>query len=172
MITARFWGLSVALGLLLGLPAISRGQARVGEAAAAETTEIRGDRKPAESEKLVSIWLYPEDHVGKRLALKGFIFEPEDFEYFPDLNGYLFSCEPVNLGRNNAFHAHIGSATFLSREKLNFFCSTADGQRIRQLFKQHQGEVAIPASVIVEIRNRDGCYFADLISFTPRREME
>ena len=162
----------VALGLLFGLQATSHGQVAGGQSATAETIEIRGDRKPSESEKLVSIWLFPEDHNGKRLTLKGFIFEPENFEYFPDLNGYLFSCEPVNLGRNNAFHAHVGDATFLSREKLNFFCSTADGQRIRQLFKQHQGEIAIPASVELVIRRRDGCYFADLITFTPHHESE
>ena len=139
------------------------------DSVADRTIEIRGDRRPSEAEKLNAIWLYPEDYVGKTIRLKGFLFEPENFEYFPDQNGYLFSCEPVVYGRNNAFHAHVGNATFLSREKLNFFCSTAEGQRIRQLFKQHLGEIALPIEVVLEIRKRNELYFADLISYTSNR---
>jgi hypothetical protein len=137
-----------------------------------QVVTIRGDREPEESEKLVQIWLYPEDHEGLTIKLQGFIFEPEYFEYFPDINGYLFSCEPVNLARNNAFHAHVGNATFLSREKLNFFCSTADGQRIRQLFKERPGEIAMPAEVVIEITRRDYLWLGVLKSYTPRKEVD
>ena len=151
-------------------PAAGQAQAPAGNAVPNEVLEIRGDRKPAEAEKLSAIWLYPEDYLGKRVKLQGFIFEAENFEYFPEQNGYLFSCEPVIYGRNNAFHVHVGNATFLSREKLNFFCSTAEGQRIRQLFKTHPDELAVPANVVLEIRQRDGIYFADLISFAPKHE--
>jgi hypothetical protein len=159
--------------LLSGLSLLaSGGWAQPPDATAAgKTLAIRGDRKLAEAEQLHAIWLYPEDYLGKTLTLEGFIFEPENFEFHASLNGYLFACEPVLYARNNAFHAHVGNPTFLSPEKLNFFCSTTEGRRIRELFKQHQGEVAMPARVVVEIRQRDGVYFADLISYTPRREL-
>jgi hypothetical protein len=143
-----------------------------GEEPADRTITIRGDGRPAEAAKISSIWLYPEDYEGITLKLYGFIYEPENFEYFPELNGYIFSCEPVVAGRNNAFHAHIGNANFLSREKLNFFCSTADGQRIRRMFKERPGEVALPAEVVIEVKRRDNVYLGVVKSFEPRNATE
>ena len=139
---------------------------------ASQTIEIRGDGRPSEAAKLSAIWLYPEDYEGKTIKLYGFLFEAENFEYFPELNGYLFCCEPVVFGRNNAFHAHVGNATFLSREKLNLFCSTADGQRIRRLFKEHQGEVAMPGEVVLEVKKRDNVYLGIVSSFQPKNLTE
>lgn len=138
----------------------------------ASVLEIRGDSGPSEAEKLVAVWLYPEDYEGKTIKLRGFMFEPENFEYFPDENGYLFSIEPVNLGRNDAYHSHVGNATFLSREKLNFFCSTSDGQRIRRLFKQHQGKLAIAADVELKVEKRNYLYLGVLTSFKPTTTAE
>ena len=158
--------LSTILILLLCAPPL------VGEDSVGRTIVIRGDGRPSEAAKLSSIWLYPEDYDGVTIKLYGFIFEPESFEYFPDLNGYLFACEPVVYGRSNAYHPHIGNATFLSREKLNFFCSTADGQRIRRLFKEHPGEVALPAEVVIEVKRQDNVYLGALKSFQPRNATE
>ena len=138
----------------------------------AKTIDIRGDKSALESNKISSVWLYPEDYEGKTIRLYGFLFEPENFEYFPDLNGYLFSFEPVLYARNNSYHVHVGNSTFMSREKLNFFCSTADGQRIRRLFKEHQGDVAMPAEVVIEVKQRDYVYLGILKSYKPRNVTE
>jgi hypothetical protein len=128
--------------------------------------EIYGDRL-ADAEKLNSIWLYPEDYEGKTIRLYRFCFEPENFEYFPELNGYLFSCEPVAYGRDSV-HPHVGKSELLSREKLNLFCSTAEGKRIRSMFKERQGEVALPAEVVITIEKRNDVYFGNLVSYKPR----
>jgi hypothetical protein len=128
--------------------------------------DIHGDRL-ADADKLSSIWLYPEDHEGKTIRLYHFCFEPENFEYFPEVNGYLFSCEPVAYGRDSV-HPHVGKSDFLSREKLNFFCPTAEGQRIRRLFKERQGEVALPAEVVIQIEKRNEIYLGVLVSYKPR----
>jgi len=55
----------------------------------------------------------------------------------------------------------------MSREKLNFFCSTAEGQRLRRLFKQHTDEWAVAADVVLEVKKRDGMYFGEIVSFSP-----
>jgi hypothetical protein len=62
----------------------------------------------------------------------------------------------------------VGNATFLSRKKLNFFCSTEEGERLRQSFKANPTEIATPANVVLKITQRNGYYFADLISYTPK----
>jgi hypothetical protein len=136
------------------------------------TIEIKGDGRPAEAARLSAIWLYPEDYEGKSIKLHGFLLEAENFEYFPEQNGYLFSCEPVIYGRNNAFHAHVGNATFLSQEKLNFLCSTADGQWIRRLFKQHPDEWAITVDITLKVEKREGKYFGTVTSFKPKNVTE
>jgi hypothetical protein len=158
------WTIFVAA--CVGMSLAARAQAPA-DRQSEKVLDIRGDRRPSEAEKLNAVWLYPEDYIGQTIRLRGFLFEPENLEYIPDQNGYLFSCEPLIYGRNDAYHAHVGNATFLSQEKLNFFCSTADGRRIRQLFKEHQGEIAMPAEVLLEVRQRNGLYFGDLVSFTP-----
>ncbi|MCU0878582.1 MAG: hypothetical protein MUF06_12425 [Pirellulaceae bacterium] len=139
---------------------------------AARVLEVWGDRLPVETGKLEAVWLYPEDYEGYTIKVRGYIYEPQNFEFFPDLNGYLLSFEPVILGRSGTYHAHVGKCDFLSREKLNFFCTTAEGRRIREIFKKNPGESAIPSEVVFEVRKRDGIYFADLISFTPRHTRE
>jgi hypothetical protein len=155
--------------LLLSLlcVSLSRGQEPAGRA-----IEIKGDGRPAEAEQLVAIWLYPEDYEGKMIKLHGFLFEPENFEYFPDENGYLFSFEPANLGRDKSVHPHVGNATFLSREKLNFFCSTSDGQRIRRLFKHHQANQVIAADVELKVEKRNYVYLGVVTSFKPTKLAE
>jgi hypothetical protein len=134
--------------------------------AAQSTIDVHGDQL-ADAEKMVSIWLYPEDYESKTIRLYHFCFEPENFEFFPDINGYLFSCEPAVYGRNS-IHPHIGRSQFLSREKLNLFCSTSEGQRIRQLFKERQGDVAMPAEVVLRIEKRDYIYYGVLVSYKPQ----
>jgi hypothetical protein len=144
----------------------------VGQEPSPGTIEIYGNRL-ADAEKLIAIWLYPEDYENKTIRLYGYLFEPQNFEYFSDLNGYLFQCEPVIYGRR-AFHPHVGNATFLSREKLNFFCTTAQGQYVRQLFKEHQGdqhhegEFGLPSEVVLKVEKRNNVYLAVLVSFKHR----
>ena len=130
-----------------------------------QVIEVNGNGNAKEATTLSTIWLNPEDYEGRTIRLRGFIFEPENFEYFPDHNGYLFTLEPVIYGRNNSKHAHIGYATFVSYEKLNFFCSTGDGQRIRRLFKHHANEHALAADVELEVRKINNIYFGVVTSF-------
>ncbi|MFM2095403.1 MAG: hypothetical protein RIS70_2527 [Planctomycetota bacterium] len=130
-----------------------------------QVIEVNGNGNAKEAAKLWEIWLNPEEYEGRIIRLRGFIYEPENFEYFPDQNGYLFTLEPLIYGRNNSKHAHVGYSTFLSHEKLNFFCTTADGQRIRRLFKNHSGEHAIAADVELEVRKTNGIYFGMVTSF-------
>lgn len=132
-----------------------------------QSLEIKGNGNAKDAAQLEKIWLYPEDHLGQRIRLRGFLFEPDHFEYFPDHNGYLFSLEPLIYGRNNSMHAHIGNSHFVSHEKLNFFCTTADGQRIRRLFKSHANEVAIAADVELEVRKVNEIFFGHVLSFKP-----
>lgn len=132
---------------------------------AKDMIEINGNWHPAEVAKLERIWLYPEDYEGKTIALKGFLFKAEDFEYFPEHEGYLFCCEPAVFGRNLNVHAYIGNATFVSREKLNFFCTKADGQLVRKLFKESARELPVSADFVLQIQKRNGIYFGVVSSF-------
>ena len=129
--------------------------------------EIRGDGRPAQAEKLFKVWLYPEDYVGTTIKLHGFLFEPQNFEYFPEQNGHLFCCEAVIHKRDSDYHTYVGNATFLSQDKLNFFCTTADGQRIRELFKTRPAYLALAADVVLEVQRRDHLYFGVVTSFKP-----
>lgn len=127
--------------------------------------EVNGNGNAKEAEKLWTIWLNPEEYEGRIVRLRGFVFEPENFEYFPDHNGYLFTLEPLTYGRNNSKHAHVGYATFVSQEKLNFICTTGDGQRIRRLFKYHAKEHALAADVEFEVRKTNNIYFGVVTTF-------
>ena len=137
-----------------------------------KTIEIRGDRVPVEAAQLTTIWLFPEDYVGTRIRLHGFLLEAENVEFFPELNGYLFSCEPTIYGRAKAIHPHVGNASFLSQEKLNFFCSRADGQRLRQLFKKNSTESAIMVDMVLEVKQKDGKYFGTVTLLQPQSVKE
>lgn len=87
---------------------------------AARVLEVWGDRLPVETGKLEMAWLYPEDYEGYTIKVRGYIYEPQNFEFFPDLNGYLLSFEPVILGRSGTYHAHVGKCDFLSRKSSTF----------------------------------------------------
>ena len=139
-----------------------------GQVPEAPKIDIRGDRL-ADAEKMTAIWLYPEDHVNQTMRLSKFLFEAENFELHPDTNGYLFSFEPVIYGRLMD-HPHIGNCNRVSPLKLNFWCSTAQGERIRKLFKNGGGQYAMPAEVNLKIEKRDNGYFAALLSFTSSLE--
>jgi len=151
---------STLLALILLASAVSA-QERAGE-----IIEINGNWHPSEVSKLEKIWLYPEDYEGKSVRLKGFLFKPEDFEYFPEHDGYLFCCEPAVFGRNLNVHAYIGNATFLSREKLNFFCTKADGQLVRKLFKERASDLPVSADFVLQVQKRNGAYFGVVTNFT------
>lgn len=133
---------------------------------AKDVIEINGNWHPAEVTKLERIWLYPEDYEGRTVALRGFLFRPEDFEYFPEHDGYLFCCEPAVFGRNLNVNAYIGNATFLSREKLNFLCNKSDGQLVRRLFKESSHDRPVSADIVLEVIKRNGIYFGKVTSFT------
>jgi hypothetical protein len=133
-----------------------------------DTIEINGNWHPAEVTKLERIWLYPEDYEGKTVILRGFLFKAENFEYFPEHDGYLFCCEPAVFGRNLSVHALIGNATFVSREKLNFLCTKADGQLVRKLFKESARDLPVSGDFVIEIKKRNDIYFGLVTSFTHR----
>jgi hypothetical protein len=154
----KYWPILVVT--ILSPPAIGA------QEPAKDAIEINGNWHPSEVSKLERIWLYPEDYEGKTVTLRSFLFRPADFEYFPEHDGYLFCCEPAVFGRNLNVNASIGNATFLSREKLNFFCTKADGQRVRKLFKESAGDLPVSADFVLEIQKRNGIYFGVVTTFS------
>jgi len=139
---------------------------------ASGSIEINGNAHPQEVEKLERIWLFPEDYEGKTVTLRAFLFKPENFEYFPEHDGYLFCFEPAIFGRHLNVNPYIGNPTFLSREKLNFLCTKADGQLVRQLFKESSRSLPVMADVTLGVKKRNGFYFGVVTAFTPRRARE
>ena len=139
---------------------------------AKETIEINGNAHPLEVAKLERIWLFPEDYEGKTVTLRAFLFKPENFEYFPEHDGYLFCFEPAIFGRHLNVNPYIGNPTFLSREKLNFLCTKADGQLVRRLFKESSRSLPVMADVTLEVKKRNGFYFGVVSAFTPRGARE
>jgi hypothetical protein len=133
---------------------------------AKDSIEINGNWHPSEVSRLERIWLYPEDYEGKIITLTAFLFKPENFEYFPEHDGYLFCCEPAIFGRHLNVNPYIGNATFLSREKLNFFCTKSDGQLVRQRFKESSRNLPVLADIVLEVKKRNGVYFGVVTSFT------
>ncbi len=156
----KYWAILLATILL---PQISGAQD-----AAKDAIEINGNWHPAEVTKLERVWLYPEDYEGKTITLRGFLFKAENFEYFPEHEGYLFCCEPAVFGRNLNVHAMIGNPTFVSREKLNFFCTKADGQLVRKLFKESARDLPVSGDFVLQVQKRNGIYFGVVSSFTHR----
>jgi hypothetical protein len=123
-------------------------------------------------EKLERIWLFPEDYEGKTVTLRAFLFKPENFEYFPEHDGYLFCFEPAIFGRHLNVNPYIGNPTFLSREKLNFLCTKADGQLVRRLFKESTRSLPIMADVTLDVKKRNGLYFGVVSAFRQRGARE
>jgi len=135
--------------------------------------ELNGDVAPSQipqlSAKLNRLWLFPEDYEGKTVHLKSFLFEAENLEPCREVNGYLFSCEPVVFAHNDQERMHIGNARHLSRDKLNFVCSDEQGQAIRNRFKQIKDDPVLSADVTMQIRReKDGAFWAVVTSFSAR----
>lgn len=122
--------------------------------------EIPGSGKPSENARLADVWLNPEKYVGQVLRLRGWVLEPQYFEYIPEQSGYLFSVAPRQLASHMPAPPRFGHATYLSREKLNFFCWTGEGQRISRMLKLAAtgGVLTVDIDLTIEIRN--DIYFA------------
>jgi hypothetical protein len=153
------------LAICLAVALVSTANAQV---PTSPTIDIRGDNLP-DMDKLSTIWIYPEDYEGKTIRLSKMLFEVENFEFHPQVKGFLFSFEPVILERK-AFHPHIGNCNFLSHVKLNFYCSAAQGEQIRQMFKGRQDAFGMPTEVMLKVEKRDNVFLGVLVSFTPRNE--
>jgi hypothetical protein len=86
----------------------------------------------------------------ERPSLHGYLFEAENFEYFPEQNGYLF-LRASRTRSEQRISLACWQCDVLSQEKAQFLQTTSDGQR--RLFKQHPQELAINADVVLEERS-------------------
>ncbi len=49
---------------------------------------------------------------------------------------------------------------------LNFFCTKADGQLVRKLFKESARDLLVSGDFVLQVQKRNGIYFGVVSSFT------